>query len=66
MAGEAAPPPLTVEEFERVLRSDRFATVHDLVRASGFADLTEGSQPSEQPIDATGEQPLPSLPTRRT
>jgi hypothetical protein len=59
------PPPITVEEFERVLRSERFATVHDLVGAAGFADLTEGSRPSEA-SDATGEQPLPTLPTRRS
>jgi hypothetical protein len=62
MAGD--PEPLTVEEFERVLRSDRFATVHDLVRAAGFADLSEGSQATEHVADATGEQPLPTLPHR--
>ena len=59
------PPPLTVEEFERVLNSERFATVHDLVRAAGFADLTEGSRPTDHQADATGEQPLPALPTRQ-
>jgi hypothetical protein len=59
------PDPLTVEEFERVLRSERFATVHDLVGAAGFADLTDDARATDQISDATGEHQLPGLPSRR-
>jgi hypothetical protein len=58
------PEPLTVEELERVLRSERFATVHDLVQAGGFADLREGSRATERPSDADDVE-LPVLPSRK-
>jgi hypothetical protein len=64
MSPEAAAQ-LTREEFERVLNSERFATIHDLVRAPGFRDLTDGSQRSPQPVEGSGSTDLPALPTRR-
>ena len=58
--------PLTVEEFERVLRSERFATVHDLVNATGFRELDEGSMRSDSAADnLDGEADDGSLPQRR-
>jgi hypothetical protein len=57
---------LTVEEFERVLRSKRFATVHDLVNATGFSELNAGSRRSESPdADVDGDADGSSLPERR-
>jgi hypothetical protein len=60
--------PLTVEEFERVMRSERFATIHDLARAEGMRVLEEGARLTEPPADEpddTGSRPLPTLPARR-
>jgi hypothetical protein len=64
MSPEAAAQ-LTRDEFERVLNSQRFATIHDLVRAPGFRDLTDGSQLSPQPAEGSGSADLPGLPSRR-
>jgi hypothetical protein len=64
MSPEAAAQ-LTREEFERVLNSERFATIHDLVRAPGFRDLTDGSQLAPQPADGSGSDELSRLPARR-
>jgi hypothetical protein len=55
---------LTWDEFERVLRSDRFATVHDLARSSALNELADGSQATERPA-GDGSSTLPSLPNRR-
>lgn len=56
---------LTREEFERVLATNRFASIHDLVQAPGFRDLTDGSQLSPQPTEGSGSTDLPELPNRR-
>jgi hypothetical protein len=58
------PEELTIAEFERVLHSERFATIHDLVNAEAFRELTEGSHATEaaHASDAAG---LPDLPARR-
>ena len=57
------PQPLTLEEFERVLHADRFATVHDLVGAAGFDELRSDARATPDPdgSDAPGD----GLPTRR-
>jgi hypothetical protein len=54
-----SPEQLTREEFERVLASPRFATIHDLARSTAFTELTEGAQATQQGsgVDHT---PLPS------
>jgi hypothetical protein len=62
------PDPLTVEEFERVLRSERFATIHDLAGAEGLRVLEDGARATERPDDPsedTATRPLPTLPARR-
>jgi hypothetical protein len=63
------PDPLTVEEFERVMRSERFATIHDLTRADGLRALEDGAQATEHPANApddeTATRALPTLPARR-
>lgn len=35
---------LTIEELERVLTSERFATIHDLARSDGLRSLAEGAE----------------------
>jgi hypothetical protein len=60
------PDPLTVEEFERVLASERFATIHDVARAKGLQILLEGARATEhEPDDDTATRAVPLLPTRR-
>lgn len=62
------PDPLTVEEFERVLTSERFATIHDLAGADGLRILEDGARATEHEPDDdddTASRPLPALPARR-
>jgi len=55
---------LTVEEFERVMRSDRFATVHDLARSAALDELTFGARATPTPSGDGSGDTLPTLPTR--
>lgn len=55
----------TWDEFERVLRTDRFASIHDLARSRALADLTGGSAPLDQHVTSAEAAPSGPLPTRR-
>lgn len=55
----------TIEELRQVLSSNRFATVHDIVRSAGLAELAEGSKATSCAGHGDESEALPQLPSRR-
>lgn len=54
----------TIDEFERVLRAKRFATIHDLMNTGALQELADGSRATDWADHAPATE-LGQLPTRR-